>query len=123
MIFLISGAVFAFLSVALGAFGAHALRDSFGEYQRGIFQTAVQYQMFHSLALLFVGLAQNYWKQAEFAFSGWAFIFGILVFSGSLYLLAITGNRWLGAVTPLGGLAFLAGWGWLVYQFVRLKGI
>ena len=121
MNFTLLGAVFAFLSVALGAFGAHALRDVLGDYGKGIYQTAVQYQMFHSLALIFLGLAQSVWSNLSLQFSGWSFVVGIVLFSGSLYLLAVTGIRGFGAVTPLGGLLFLAGWGWLLYQLIKLR--
>lgn len=99
------------LAVALGAFGAHALKGRLDEYALGVFHTAVQYHFYHSLALLAVGvLAVTQPQTALLKTSGWMFILGILIFSGSLYLLSLTGVRWLGAITPLGGLAFLAGW-------------
>ncbi len=99
------------LAVVLGAFGAHALKGRLDDYALGVFQTAVQYHFYHSFALLAVGiLALSQPQTALLKSSGWLFLFGILVFSGSLYLLSITGVRWLGAVTPLGGLAFIAGW-------------
>ena len=98
-------------AVMLGAFGAHALRDRLDEYARGVFETAVQYHFYHSLALLAVGLlALSQPQTAMLKSSGWLFFIGILIFSGSLYILSITGIRWLGAVTPLGGLSFIAGW-------------
>ncbi len=105
-----AGSGFGFLAVCLGAFAAHALKDKLDAYSLGVFQTAVQYQFFHSLALLAVGLlaltqGADAWKGA-----GYCFIFGILIFSGSLYALAFTGVRVLGAITPIGGTAFLAGW-------------
>lgn len=102
------------LAVAFGAFGAHALKSRLDDYALGVFQTAVQYHFYHSLALLAVGVVA--FSQPETALlrsSGWLFIIGIVIFSGSLYLLSISGMRWLGAVTPLGGLAFIAGWGCL----------
>ena len=99
------------LAVMLGAFGAHALKGRLDDYALGIFQTAVQYHFYHSFALLAVGiLALSQPQTALLKSSGWLFLLGILVFSGSLYLLSLTGVRWLGAVTPLGGLAFIAGW-------------
>jgi uncharacterized membrane protein YgdD (TMEM256/DUF423 family) len=99
------------LAVMFGAFGAHALKGRLDDYALGVFQTAVQYHFYHSLALLAVGiLALSQPQTALLKSSGWLFLIGILVFSGSLYLLSITGMRWLGAVTPLGGLAFIAGW-------------
>ena len=98
-------------AVTLGAFGAHALRDRLDDYARGVFETAVQYHFYHSLALLAVGLlAVSQPQTVMLKSSGWLFFIGILIFSGSLYLLSVTGVRWLGAVTPLGGLAFIAGW-------------
>lgn len=99
------------LAVALGAFGAHALKARMDDYALGIFQTAVQYHFYHSLALLGVGLMALWYPQSGLLrASGIAFTAGILIFSGSLYLLSVTGVRWLGAVTPLGGLAFMLGW-------------
>ena len=99
------------LAVAFGAFGAHALKNRLDDYAMGVFQTAVQYHFYHSLALLAVGvIALNYPHVALLRSSGWLFTLGIVVFSGSLYLLSLTGLRWLGAVTPIGGLAFIAGW-------------
>lgn len=99
------------LAVMLGAFGAHALKGRLDDYALGVFQTAVQYHFYHSFAMLAVGvIALNHPQTALLKSSGWLFLFGILLFSGSLYLLSFTGMRWLGAVTPLGGLAFIAGW-------------
>ena len=99
------------LAVALGAFGAHALKSRLDDYAMGVFQTAVQYQFYHSLALLAVGvIALNHPQAALLRSSGWLFALGIVVFSGSLYVLSFSGLRWLGAVTPIGGLAFIAGW-------------
>ena len=98
-------------AVALGAFGAHALRGKLDDYARGVFETAVQYHFYHSLALLAVGiLCLSQPQTALLKSSGWLFLLGILIFSGSLYVLSISGIKWLGAVTPLGGLAFIAGW-------------
>lgn len=110
-IFITLASLSAMLAVALGAFGAHALKGRLDEYALGVFQTAVQYHFYHSLALLAVGvLAVSQPQTVLLKTSGWMFFLGILVFSGSLYLLSTTGVRWLGAITPLGGLAFLAGW-------------
>jgi uncharacterized membrane protein YgdD (TMEM256/DUF423 family) len=103
------------LSVAFGAFGAHALRNRLDTYAMDVFETAVQYQFYHSLALLMVGIISlGHTGAPLLKSSGWLFVVGIVVFSGSLYLLSLTGQRWLGAVTPLGGLAFIAGWACLV---------
>ncbi len=99
------------LAVAFGAFGAHALKGRLDDHAQGVFQTAVQYHFYHSLALLAVGvIALSYPQAALLRSSGWLFIVGIVIFSGSLYLLSLSGLRWLGAITPLGGLAFIAGW-------------
>jgi len=113
-LFLSLGALAGLLAVAIGAFGAHALRARLDDYARGVFETAVQYHFYHALALVLVGvLLLSQPATTLLKSSGWLFLIGIAVFSGSLYLLAITGIKWLGAVTPLGGLAFLAGWGCL----------
>lgn len=101
------GAIFAFLSVALGAFGAHALRASLTPEQMAIYQTGIQYQALHALALLFLG-TQKESKLLNAA--SLLFPIGIVIFSGSLYALSISGVKWLGAITPLGGVSFLAGW-------------
>jgi uncharacterized membrane protein YgdD (TMEM256/DUF423 family) len=99
------------LAVALGAFGSHALKTRLDEYALSVYQTGVQYHFYHSLALLGVGLLCLWHPQsALLRTSGIAFAVGILIFSGSLYVLSLSGLRWLGAVTPLGGLAFMAGW-------------
>jgi uncharacterized membrane protein YgdD (TMEM256/DUF423 family) len=104
------GCIFAFLGVAGGAFGAHALRELLPQSLLAIFETGVRYQMYHSLALLLAAGALDRGSGRAARLAGWMFIAGILLFSGSLYLLATTGVLWLGAVTPLGGLAFLIGW-------------
>ena len=111
-IFLLNAACSGFLAVALGAFGAHALKDQLDSYAMSIFNTAVQYHMIHTLALLAVALlAVRVERPSRLLFSaGIAFTAGILIFSGSLYVLSITGVRWLGAITPIGGLGFLLGW-------------
>ena len=99
------------LAVILGAFGAHGLRGRLDAYAMGVFETAVQYHFYHSLALLAVGvIALSQPQTAMLKSSGWLFLIGIVIFSGSLYLLSITGVKWLGAITPLGGLAFIGGW-------------
>lgn len=117
--FLLLAAISGFLCVALGAFGAHALKDTLASYGRDIYEKAVLYQMFHTVALLIVGMLQRQSATLALAPVGWLFCLGILLFSGSLYILAITGVKWLGAVTPFGGLAFLAGWLWLAYLLLR----
>lgn len=106
--FAAAGALFGFLGVALGAFGAHALRDQIPADRLAVFQTGVQYQAMHALALLILGLAAR--ESRAMRVAGWLFVAGVVVFSGSLYALALTGTRGFGAVTPFGGVALLAGW-------------
>ena len=108
--FLALGSASAFLAVAAGAFGAHALRRRLDEHLLAVFETGARYQMYHALALLAVAWVLDRWGGGLVAASGWLFVVGTVVFSGSLYLLALTGQRMFGAVTPLGGVAFLAGW-------------
>jgi uncharacterized membrane protein YgdD (TMEM256/DUF423 family) len=100
----------ALLAVALGAFGAHALRDRLSADSLAVFETGVRYEMYHGLALLAVAYAANRWGGALPAAAGLLFLAGIVLFSGSLYALSLSGVRVLGAITPVGGLAFLAGW-------------
>ncbi len=109
--FFAGGALAAALAVMLGAFGAHALREQLSADLLSTFETGVRYHVYHALALFVVVLALARGYDAGWAtLAGWLFMAGILLFSGSLYVLAITGVRWLGAVTPFGGLAFIAGW-------------
>jgi uncharacterized membrane protein YgdD (TMEM256/DUF423 family) len=107
---LVLGALSALISVAAGAFGAHALRGRLTPELLATFETAARYQMYHALALLAVGLAGGRSASPLWTWAGGLFVAGTLLFSGSLYALALTGIRWLGAITPLGGLCFLAGW-------------
>ncbi len=117
--FFISGAIAAFIGVALGAFGAHSLRTKLSPEMLNIFEVGVRYQMYHALGLIAVAWAITRWPEANLNAAGWAFIVGIVVFSGSLYLLTLTDARWLGAITPIGGLAFLIGWAILVWSVAR----
>lgn len=108
---LVAGSVLGFLSVALGAFGAHAFKEFLNSTNRlGTYETAVQYQMAHALALVLVGILIHLFPQKDFSLAGILFVAGILIFSGSLYAICATGIKWLGAVTPIGGLCFLGGW-------------
>ena len=109
-LFWIIGALLAFIGVGAGAFGAHALQARIPGDLLATFETGVRYQMYHALALLGVSWAVSEWPNGFTVAAGWLFVTGITIFSGSLYLLALTGVRWLGAVTPLGGVARLAGW-------------
>jgi uncharacterized membrane protein YgdD (TMEM256/DUF423 family) len=117
--FFISGAVAALIGVALGAFGAHSLRTKLSPEMLNIFEVGVRYQMYHAFGLIAVAWAMVRWPEANLNTAGWAFIIGIIVFSGSLYLLSTTDARWLGAITPIGGLAFLLGWAVLVWSIGR----
>jgi uncharacterized membrane protein YgdD (TMEM256/DUF423 family) len=109
-LFFAIGSLSAFLGVALGAFGAHALKARLDADMLGTFEVGVRYQMYHALALLAVGWAHTRWPGTMLTAAGWLFVAGTVIFSGSLYLLSVTGARWLGAVTPIGGLTLLAGW-------------
>ncbi|MCC7382347.1 MAG: DUF423 domain-containing protein [Deltaproteobacteria bacterium] len=104
------GAVSAFLGVAAGAFGAHGLRDRVPADLLAVWKTGAEYQLIHALALVLIGLFSISRPSGLSEAAGWAFVAGTVLFSGSLYLLALTGTRAFGAVTPLGGLCFLAGW-------------
>jgi len=99
-----------FLGVALGAFAAHGLKATLAPDLMAVFETGVRYQMYHAFALFAAAWGLRQWQTRAFAIGGALFAAGIVIFSGSLYLLAFTGTRWLGAITPLGGLMFLAGW-------------
>jgi uncharacterized membrane protein YgdD (TMEM256/DUF423 family) len=118
--FLVAGGAAALLAVALGAFGAHALKSRIPPEMLAVWHTAVEYHVFHALGLLAVGLvAVQLPESALLRWSGWAMLAGILLFSGSLYILALSGERWLGAVTPIGGLAFLAAWALFVAAVLK----
>ena len=113
--FLLLGAIEGFLGVALGAFGAHGLRSRLSPEMLAVFETGVRYQMYHAFAVLIVAAAIGRIGDARLlTFAGWAFVGGTVLFSGSLYVLALTGITTLGAVTPFGGLLFLIGWGALI---------
>ena len=112
--FLFVGALAAFLAVALGAFGAHGLRTRISPEMLAVFETGVRYQMYHALGILLVGLTLPRFGGWLIQAAGWAFVVGIVLFSGSLYVLSLTGVTLWGAVTPFGGVAFLIGWGLLI---------
>lgn len=109
-LFFLIGTLSAFVGVAAGAFGAHGLRSRLGEDMLATFEIGVRYQMYHALALLAAAWASSRWPGSLTSAAGWLFLAGTIIFSGSLYVLSLTGLRWLGAVTPIGGLALLAGW-------------
>jgi uncharacterized membrane protein YgdD (TMEM256/DUF423 family) len=110
------GAFSAMIGVAMGAFGAHALSERLGAKALSVYHTGAQYQMYHALALIAFGLWAAAHPAASARAPGWAFALGTVLFSGSLYALALTDARWLGAITPFGGLLFLIGWGAFAWQ-------
>ena len=117
---LASGAAAALLAVALGAFGAHALKARLSPDMLAVWHTGVEYHVFHALGLLAIGIvAIQLPGSALLRWSGWLMLAGIVLFSGSLYLLALSGERWLGAVTPVGGILFLAAWALFVTAAIK----
>ena len=109
-LFVVLGAFSGFIAVGAGAFGAHGLRARLTPDLLAVFETAARYQVYHALGLLAAGWVTSRWPGPLANAAGWLFVAGTVVFSASLYTLALTGLRWLGAVTPIGGLCFLAGW-------------
>ncbi|MDQ4120771.1 MAG: DUF423 domain-containing protein [Acidobacteriota bacterium] len=120
-LFLALGAISALIGVAAGAFGAHGLKSRLSAEMLVIFETGVRYQMYHAFALLVVAWASSRFPGSLLSTAGWLFVIGTLLFSGSLYILSLTETRWLGAITPLGGVAFLGGW--LCLAWAALKNI
>jgi len=117
--FLALGALSAGIAVAAGAFGAHGLRARISPDLLAVFETGARYQMYHALALLGVAWAVSRWPSSGAGAAGWLFVAGTILFSGSLYLMTLGGPRWLGAVTPVGGLCFLLGWALLAWAAFR----
>ncbi|MHB8668455.1 MAG: DUF423 domain-containing protein [Burkholderiales bacterium] len=110
-LFLVAGCLAALLAVVFGAFGAHALKGRIAPELMPVYRTGVEYHFYHALGLILVGLAALHLPESAWLRgAGWAMLAGIVLFSGSLYLLALTGERWLGAITPFGGTAFIAAW-------------
>ena len=109
-VFFAIGSLSAFVAVAAGAFGAHALKSRLTPDMLAVFEVGVRYQMYHAFALIACAWAISRWAGTLVTTAAWLFVAGTLVFSGSLYVLSVTGARWLGAITPIGGLALLAGW-------------
>ena len=118
-LYLMIGSLFCMLSVMLGAFAAHGLKSRVSEYAIGIFKTAAEYQMVHGLALIAIAILIKWGMNLSWA--GGFFIAGTVLFSGSLYLLALTGMKWLGPITPIGGVCFIIGWTILLVQAARYK--
>ena len=116
---MVLGALSAGVAVVAGAFAAHGLRARLAPELLAVFETGARYQMYHAFGLLAVAWALERWPASGAAVAGWLFVAGTLLFSGSLYLLALGGPRWLGAVTPLGGLCFIAGWAMLAWAAGR----
>lgn len=109
-LFFVLGSISAFLGVACGAFGTHGLRNRLSPEMLRVWETSTHYQMLHALALLAVGFTATRFPNGPWQAAGWLFTIGTVLFSGSLYALSLSGVRWLGAITPLGGLCFLGGW-------------
>lgn len=120
-LWIVFGSVSGLVSVAAGAFGAHGLKKRLAADLLITFETGARYEMFHALALVAVGLLMLRAPSTAGTVAGWSFLVGTVLFSGSLYVLALTGTRWLGAITPLGGVAFLVGWAALAVAAVRLR--
>jgi uncharacterized membrane protein YgdD (TMEM256/DUF423 family) len=118
-LFFAIGSSSAFIAVAAGAFGAHGLKNRLSPDLLAVFEVAVRYQMYHAFALIACAWAVGKWPGTLVASGGWLFVAGTVIFSGSLYLLSLTGIRWLGAITPLGGLALLGGWLCLAAAAIR----
>ena len=114
-----AGAALCGLGVVLGAFGAHGLRARVTPDRLAVFETGVRYHLIHALGLLAVAWAASRWPATWVGAAGWLFVAGIVIFSGSLYLLVLTGTRWLGAITPIGGLCLIAGWAVLAVGALR----
>lgn len=108
--FVVAGALLAAAAVAAGAFGAHALADRLSPERLATWETAARYHLYHSLALILLGAISARWPAPLLSVSGWLFVFGTTVFGGTVYALALGGPRWLGAITPIGGVALIAGW-------------
>ncbi len=115
-IFLLLGSIFLFLGVALGAFAAHILKEKLPSDLFNVFEVGVRYHMYHALGLLAIAWVIVQFPEVQGDVSGWFFIAGIIIFSGSLYSMSLSGLRWLGAITPIGGVCFLIGWGWLAWK-------
>lgn len=121
-LFVVVGAIMAGLAVAAGAFGAHALEARLDERMLEVWETAARYQMYHALGLIAAAWLGQQVQHSATTVAGVAFIAGIVLFSGSLYVLALSGIRWLGAITPIGGVGFIIGWAALAFAASKLAG-
>lgn len=117
--FFAAGALFGMLGVIAGAFGAHALRDQLAPERLVTFELAVRYQMYHAFALIATAWAVNRWPASAAHIAGWFFIVGILIFCGTVYALSFGSPRWFGAITPIGGVCMIIGWGLLAWAALR----
>lgn len=120
-VFFLIAAALGFLGVAGGAFGAHTLKGTLDPEHLAVFEIGIRYQMYHVFALGLAGWALQKYQSVLFERAGWFFVAGVALFSGSLYIMALTGLRWLGAITPVGGMAFLVGWLSLFLGFWKQK--
>ncbi len=111
------GALLGCATIIIGAFGAHGLKNILDEYSKSIFEKAILYQMFHTIAILLLGIIEKIVPNTNLYIPGLLFLLGIIIFSGSLYVLAITSIKWMGAITPIGGLLFIVGW---IIVFIKM---
>ena len=118
-IWIVYGSFFSLLAIVLGAFGAHGLKNVLDQYSREIYEKAIYYHFIHSLAIILIAILNNQYNNINLSYSVYLFLFGIIIFSGSLYVLAITGIKWLGAITPIGGLLFIFGWVYMIVAFLK----
>tara|TARA_Y100000590_G_C15534924_1_gene944645 strand:+ start:364 stop:732 length:369 start_codon:yes stop_codon:yes gene_type:complete len=118
-IWIVYGSFFSLLAIVLGAFGAHGLKNILDQYSREIYEKAIYYHFIHSLAIILIAILNNQYNNINLSYSVYLFLFGIIIFSGSLYVLAITGIKWLGAITPIGGLLFIFGWVYIIVAFLK----
>ena len=121
-LFVVCGSALCFLGVAVGAFAAHALKDRLQPDLFAAFEVGVRYHIYHALGLFALAWLMTQFPHPQLHFAGWLFLVGIVLFSGSLYLLSVTGVRWLGAITPVGGVCFLVGWLWVAWCVVKSAG-
>ena len=118
---LLLGVAFCGLSVVLGAFGAHGLKDKLSDYSISVFNKGVMYQFFHGIGIILAVILDYNLKSLSFDTSIWLFVFGIILFSGSLYILAITEVKWFGMITPIGGIMFILGWALMFINVLKLQ--
>ena len=121
-IFIVVASLSACIAVGLGAFAAHALKEKLSPDLFSIWEVGVRYHMYHALGLIAVAWVVAQFPESNAAIAGWFFVGGTVIFSGSLYVLSLTGERWIGAITPLGGVCFLIGWVWLAWSVWRSSG-